>query len=203
MIARPFYNYDGACKHIVAVLKAVQHYWGLKTRDQPPVAIPKPAQINKTLPFTTSTRELLDFFQATPSVANKPKAQETVKLIPTYLFEVSSGEKKSHSLTFTIGLERMYVVRDIPQMLMAIDGGQDIIYGKSFTLKPRRMDFDDTGSALIAILQQAYQEENQRSEWSHAGYAVPVGSAFAQNRCFKLTNTNLLRFFSDYGESDF
>ena len=103
-------------------------------------------------------------------------------------------------LEFTIGTERMYVVKDIPRLLDALENRQELTFGKGFTLQADRAVFSDTSRDLLEMLNQAYAEEKDRSKWN---YSASVGSAFSDSRRFRLTNTNLLRFFAAMKEHEF
>ncbi|HWR06957.1 MAG TPA: DEAD/DEAH box helicase [Sporomusa sp.] len=179
-----FYNYDGACKHVVAVLKRIQHTWNQYFST--------PGQMT----LTRSTRELLDFFQINDNntTANKPRKAALVKLIPVYNFYLYNNKKTSY-LEFTIGTERMYVLKDIPQLLTALNSKQAIVFGKNFTLKPGEFVFDELSAALVNLLQHAYDEEKQRSAWNFHSYSgINANSAFGEPRRFKLIHSNLVRF---------
>ena len=183
-----FYSDNGACKHIIAALKTLQRDWSLYFG------------LEKQLPLTRATEEMLTFFQRNAIASLEPAASQQVTLRPIYGFSVTPYQKISW-LEFMIGTERMYVVRDIPQLLAALDSSQELIYGKSFTLRPQEASFDPFSQSLLAILQHAYQEEKQRSSWGYQYGAAT--SAFAEARRFRLTNTNLLRFFDAVGKQPF
>ncbi|SMC82430.1 Superfamily II DNA or RNA helicase, SNF2 family [Sporomusa malonica] len=188
-----FYNYDGACKHVVAVLKTIQHSWS------------KYFGTSSLVPLTRATRELLDFFQdkdiaTNTNISSKPAL---VKLVPTYGFHLYNTQKTSY-LEFTIGSDRMYVLKDIPQLLTALNHNQEIVFGKNFTLKPQEIIFDDVTAALVKLLQQAYDEENQRAVWNYRSFSgLQSNSAFSEPRRFKLIHSNLMRFFEIMGAKPF
>ncbi|MDF2500249.1 MAG: Bacterial helicase associated [Anaerosporomusa subterranea] len=178
-----FQKYQGACKHVVAVLMKIQKDWKMYFGTD---------LIDDTLPLTHATRKLLAFYRSNLTDVEAPVQPETVNLTPIFAFSIMSGGKTS-SLEFLIGTERMYVVKDIPRLLEALTNYQELNYGKGFSLQPSRAVFTDSSKALLDILSQAYAEEKDRSRWS---YSASAGSAFSDPRRFKLTNTNLLRFFS-------
>lgn len=181
-----FHRHKGACKHVIAVLKAIQHAWS----DY--------FGVLKPVPLTRSTQEMLDFFQnqATAITAAKTDENHLVKLTPTYGFHLYNSSKISY-LEFTIGTDRMYVLRDIPQLLVALDTNQEIVFGKNFTLRPQEVQFDGLSAMLLKMLNQAYQEEKERVFWNYPTFSSSSSpSAFSDLRHFKLTNTNLLHFFA-------
>lgn len=201
-----YYNYDGACKHVIAVLKAIQHDWSKYFFLQKPVRTPEPLRVRTPVPvpapvrLTEETQELLAFFRNSTADAVDSGHKIQGKLIPLFAFSVTAGSKTSW-LEFSIGAERTYVLRNIPQMLAALEDNQEIVYGKSFTLKPGEIVFDDKSEALLDIMQQAHAEEKQRAAWNY--YSHSSNSPFANPRTFKLTNHNLLRFFDVMGDQPF
>lgn len=184
-----FYSDNGACKHIIAALKALQKDWFLYFG------------LEKQLPLTRATEEMLAFFHHNAKAALEPAAYlQQVCLRPTYGF-ISTPYQKVSWLEFMIGTERMYVVRDIPQLMAALENGQELTYGKNFTLRPQEALFDPFSQSLLTLLQSAYQEEKQRSSWAHQ-YGAGT-SVFAEARRFRLTNANLLHFFTAVGSRPF
>ncbi|SDE83573.1 DEAD/DEAH box helicase [Sporomusa acidovorans] len=188
-----FHSNKGACKHIVAVLKAIQHVW------------PQYFGILKPVPLTQTTRKLLDFFQnqAIKITSDKKITACLIKLTPIYGFS-GNNTRKTNYVEFTIGSDRMYVVKDIPQLLSALDTNQEIIFGKNLTIRPQHIEFDDLSAKLITLLRQAYKEENERTFWYPNSFSGPLfHSAFSDSRQLKLTNTNLLRFLAAMGDQPF
>ncbi len=181
-----FYNYDGACKHIIAVLKKIQHTW------------PQYFSTPGPMELTRSARELLEFFQVTDKTiltANPGKAAP-VKILPVYHFYLANNKKTSY-LEFMIGTDRMYVMKDIPQLLTALHSRQTIVFGKNFVLKPGELVFDQLSAALIDLLTHAFDEEKQRSAWNfHVYSGVHSNSALSEPRRLKLLPSSLARFFA-------
>jgi SNF2 family DNA or RNA helicase len=119
--------------------------------------------------------------------------------MPTYVFSIASGHKQS-SLKFSIGTERMYVVKHIPQLMEALENNSELHYGKNFAFEPRHMAFDTVSQQLVDMLYQAYLEEKQRSNWS---YYASYGSVFSDARKFSLTNRTLRQFLKEMAEKIF
>ena len=53
-----------------------------------------------------------------------------------------------------IGLERLYVIRSIPDFLTALRTGESATFGKGFTFFPSWMHFNEPASRLIRLLEQ-------------------------------------------------
>lgn len=183
-----FYSYNGACKHIIAVLKNIQQEWDTYFGGK------------SSLPLTPATRELLSFFQSKPIPLAESAIKEKIRLIPVYCFDGYSSVT-TNWLEFFIGRDRLYVLKDIPQFLAALQHNEEISYGKSFTLTPRDMVFDDASQLLLNLLHQAYADERQRSAWSYSYSST--GSAFSVPRRFLLTDSTLARFFTVIGSQPF
>ena len=173
------YNYSGLCKHLVAVLKCIQLNWE--------TYFPK----EKALRLDRATQELLDFF-TNDSPLEKESQAAPIKLVPTYVFSNETGTAKGW-LTFMIGNERLYVVKDIPQLLLALDHRRDIVYGKNFTLKPQEMVFDQQSKIILKLMQSIYYDDKQLANWS---YSPTASSAFSDPRNLKLTNSTTLQFLA-------
>ncbi len=187
-----FQTYSGACKHVVAVMLQIRSQWTEYFSSD---------VVDDTPPLTNATKKLLAFYRAKPEkpAIAEPSEAEPVRLSPVYAFTISSGVK-SHWLEFQIGIERLYIVKDIPRLLEALTHKEELAYGKNFTLRPDQAVFDASSQALLDMLVQAYAEEKDRARWS---YQASAGSAFSDPRRFKLTNRNLLRFFAVMRDQSF
>lgn len=188
-----FQKHTKACKHVIAVLKAIQQDWT------------KFFTTFQALPLTPSAQAMLDFFQRQSIEADKGISEQSsrIALSPTYGFHLY-GTRKTSYLEFSIGHDRLYVVKDIPQLLRALQNNQEIVFGKHLTVRPQEALFDDTSAKLLQLLQQVYDEENQRALWAYHSYVGTHSySAFSEPRRLKLTNTSLLHFFEIMGTQPF
>ncbi len=183
-----FCSYDGACKHIIALLKAIQqdgaNYLGNR----------------QSRSLTAATQELLASFQQKPAVTPQLMDSTPIKIKPTYAFSLDRSGGSISWLEFSIGYDRLYVLKDIPKLLTALANGEVITYGKKFRLTPATAVFDEVSQNLLDILQQAYAEEQQRAAWSYYNNSY---SAFSDPRRFKLTDYNLNRFLAAIGSQPF
>lgn len=171
----------GGCKHVIAVLKQLQQNWADWFHvEQAPF-------------LTQSAKNMLLFFQDQTMDTPVSLPSEKVRLVPAYDVKIFP-HFRHHSLTFHIGTDRLYVVRDIPKLIDAVTGRQSLIYGKNFSWTPGKTAFDPLSAKLFALLQEISEEENQRLSWgSNLGsYSL---SSFGDPRRLRLTNSQLLRFF--------
>ena len=180
------YSYSGLCKHLVAVLKCIQINWE--------TYFPK----EKSLRFNKATQELLDFFTINNKMVNEHQLAP-IKLVPTFVFLNETGTVKNW-LTFTIGNERLYVLKDIPQLLLALDNNREIVYGKNFTLQPREMVFDQQSKIILKLMQSIYNDDKQLTNWS---YSPTSSSAFSDPRNLKLTNSTTVQFLTSMEHATF
>lgn len=181
-----FYTFEGMCKHIVAAVKSIQQNWEVDFGTE-----------EKTI-FNDATRELLDFFNKDGQIVADDKQIVPIKIIPTYHFSSLTRTKRSW-LEFMIGRERMYVLKDIPQFLRAIENNQELIFGKNFTLQATGAFFDEKSKAIVEFLQAIYSDDKQLTSWSY----IATSSAFNEARHVKLTNSTLLKFLEMMVEDEF
>ncbi|MBP1763038.1 MAG: helicase associated domain protein [Firmicutes bacterium] len=206
-----YYSYEGACKHIIAVMKAIQNNWHHYFRPLPasPPSLPASAlrdrfapagtspgtspakNLPPALPFTPEAQNLLAFFKHAGAAA-EPPAKTMIRLQPLYCLD-ETGYRKEHWLEFSIGTDRLYVVKDIPQLLTAWQDGQSLVFGKNFTLQPQSMAFDEPSAALASMLERIFLDEQQRSGWSLSPASSRV---FGEPRRLRLTDSHLLLFFT-------
>jgi len=180
------HSYSGLCKHLVAMLKCIQLNWE--------TYFPK----EKSVRFNKATQDLLDFFTSDNKIVSEQQLAP-IKLIPTYVFFNETGTAKNW-LTFMIGNERLYVLKDIPQFLAAIEQQRDIVYGKNFTFKPRIMMFEEPSKGLLKLIQSIYNDDKQLTNWS---YSPTSSSAFSDPRNLKLTNSTTLQFLAAMADENF
>lgn len=174
-----YYNHDGACKHIVAVLKAVQQQWSAFFDDA------KSYTVNK------STQAMLQYFSRQGELQSVLPHQQPVQLKAVYGFSLVAGVKKNW-LECSIGTERLYIVKDIPQLLTALETGMDISYGKQFTLQPDFTTWEAEAEPILQLLQAIQADARQLAGgYHHSSDEV----AFSDPRRCNLSQWALERFF--------
>ena len=193
-----FANHDGACKHIVAVLKAIQRDWQsyyqiMPTPTSEAITVNDAGNLSRQRP-TEATRRMLSVFRAVPPTPLRPDMLQKARIEPTYYFVRNhyspfGGESW---LEFSLGVERLYVMKSIPEFLQALSDNTELVFGKQFVLKASTTEFDEDSRALIGILRRAYEEERERMRWS---YASAGGSVFDLGRRFRLTRSTMDEFF--------
>lgn len=188
-----FYQYDGACKHVVATLKAIQFRWY------------EFFVVQRVNPFTSasSTKAMLNFF----SSIDNPDAEikytnisQRARIVPCFCFSVISGIKQSW-LEFSIGNERLYILKNLRSFAESVLMHHRIEYGKSFTFDPETTIFDDKSQIYLQMIKTAYMDENNLI--SGSGSSQNNISIFLEDRKLKLSNSNLLKFLEAMGNDAF
>lgn len=201
-----FLQYDGACKHIVAVLlEAIERHGTAPalrsaaatepdkltpmSRLQPALPPAKPG-INPQLAL--SRMLVADLLKTNRKLASsrEPLALEaTLYLDPRYLHSLPSFGLK-------IGQQRLYVVRNIGELLEAVLYQRDLYFGKGFTFQPGLQQFPATAQPLIDLLLEAYRDEKSR----HPSYYLSSSDSFRQQ--FTLHPSYFRRFLEIAGRLD-
>ncbi|AOT72621.1 DEAD/DEAH box helicase [Geosporobacter ferrireducens] len=146
-----YMNYDGACKHIIALLKLVQ-----KEFQSQRISIEK--QKN-------SAHEIFAYFEEFHEESGKAEVELgiTFELEHIYKGVISSIELK-------IGESRLYVVRNMADFLENIERGEKIQFGKSFTYDPKRHRFSSVDKEIIELLLEIYENEKVVGNLSYNNY---------------------------------
>jgi len=139
-----FTDYPGACKHVIAVLKAAQ--------QKLPTAWPDYVVPNRVV------EDLLEVF----SNHHQEIPQEEVTLVVE--LQIIPGQRVSAQMQLKLGLQRLYVVKDIEQFISSIKTGRSLEFGKQFTFEPSRQSFKEEDRALIAMLQEMFEQHTALME---------------------------------------
>jgi len=177
-------KYPGVCKHVVAVLKKIQHHWNDYFGANNPVKLPE------------SVSRLMTYFakqQAHEEDSTEPVAIQNVTIVPT----LNSHHSRQVYLTFMIGAERLYVLRDTRRFIEAHIQGSELEYGKNFTYRPKHARFDSTSQALLDMMVAQYYDERNGA----VGYYET--SAYFFDKRFRLNRTGLNKFLEIMGDREF
>lgn len=172
----PAYNgYWGACKHIVAALCEIRE------RDR--------RGEYDNIRYYGIAKNIIDFFRYKQSYTKVP-----VHLEITYEFELSPYTEidKSSYLSFRIGENKLYVVKNIKKLLESMDTKEEIEFGKDFTFDPKVHEFSDEDKPIIDLLRELYDTERIINE---------SNQSFGKTSLFKGKRVNLTpittkRFFN-------
>jgi SNF2 family DNA or RNA helicase len=172
-----FYNFPGACKHVIAVLYAVQMKRELQKKP------PAKDQVAK---------ELLNYF------ANQRPEKFLTELNLELELQIRLGHRISAELSLRVGLQRLYVVKEIGEFLDCIKTGRELEYGKNFTFEPHNMRFNEHDRAVIQLLLDMYEGH---LAWQELENPFDNSSPFKKH--LPLTGIYLKKFLDALGDRSF
>ena len=174
-----FTDYPGACQHVIAVLKTAQQKLPDAWRD--PVV---PDRV---------VEDLLEVF------ANHRLEipQEELNLVVE--LQIMSGHRLSAHLYLKLGLQRLYVVKDIGKFLTSLKTGRSLEFGKQFTLEPTRQAFKEEDRAVITMLQEMFEQYTALMDMQGPYYSTTLLS----QKFLPLTGYYLTKFLDALGDKVF
>ena len=182
--------YLGACKHVVAALKAIQD------------AQRRGGQVASG----ASSGRLFELFGARRTgTPGAPQEETYVHLVPRLFLSEEYG-RVAKWLEFRIGADRLYVVRNLRTFLEAVSEGAYLEFGKQLAFPARALRFaDETSERLWQMIAGAWNEERDMLSYSStfSYYRSQVTSyLFDQKKC-KLTQGLFEQFLTIMGEQPF
>ena len=142
---RDFSDSNSCCKHIISVLFLINE------KDEQGFFYS--ANQKKAI------KEIFDFFQARASLAKaKVNLEFTLELFKPKSHLTKRGP--SATLTIRIGFDRLYIVRNIGELLECITHNKELVYGKGFSFDPAIHEFKETDKPIISYIQEIWQNEN-------------------------------------------
>ncbi len=139
-----FTDDPGACKHIIAVLKSSQ----MKL----PAAWPDPVVQKRVV------EELMEVF------SNHQHEIPLEELTLDVALQIIAGHRPYAQLQLKLGQQRIYVVKDIGQFLTSIKTERPLEFSKQFTFEPTRQTFKEQDLAVIAMLQEIFEQHTALRE---------------------------------------
>lgn len=192
-----FYNYDGMCKHCVAVLFAYVNRREareiLRVKREPEV----PAKKNVTQKMETplALKNLLNQYAVSAGISYliPESVYGRVELEPH--FQMDYGYAR---LEFKIGTEHLYILKNISAFLYSIAHNEKVRYGKKLDFYHSKEAFTENAWRLVNFL-QAQEADKHRQTRYHAYYAY-TGS---YERTMELDEVGIDRFFAAVGDCEF
>ena len=170
--------YEGACKHVVALLKEVQAH-GLSDRK------------SKADALSNAAKRLFAVYERRETRLEPPT--EPLRLVPKFCVGFEYGVPVSW-LEFRIGRQRLYVLRSVLDFMRQTEGTAAITFGKDLTVAPSSVVFEAGVSAgLWSMLLGAYRDEESLHTYS-AFFRLQSGQTIFSGKRFKLSPSNLARF---------
>ena len=139
-----FHEYEGICKHIVAVLKAAQATIGKGNNKDNYGRKSLEAFYNK---------EIFDFFEAIH--ASTPLKEVNLDVV----LEIEHGYKRNFSsMELRIGEDRLYVVKSIKDFIESIQRRKVITF-ENFVFDPDEHYFSEIDKKIIRLAAELYENE--------------------------------------------
>lgn len=88
---------------------------------------------------------------------------QVVRLEPTLMITDSYWYGSSAKLSFKIGEDRLYVLKDLSAFMEAFENGEEVQYGKALVLRHFEENFDARSQKYLHFLKSFYNENNNRA----------------------------------------
>ena len=186
-------KYPGYCKHIIAVLLKLENmygkYLGRPVMDAPFVNGRDRFKVDKAQKNQKMARSLMSFFEnRSVPVSKQPlNIEVTLEILSDYR---GGSRGIIPALSLRMGVDRLYVVRDMKKMLYSLKRGESIEYGKNFTFNPTIQYFKEDDRPLIEFLYGLYDVDS-----------LYPGDSIFNGKYIYLSDTSLEKFFKIWKDS--
>ena len=195
-----FCNYEGICKHCVAVALAYVNRRQAKDILNAKLGVSekteqKDIRTEKELKTDTSLKNLLNRYsmRAGSTYLLPENIYGKVELEPYFKMEYSYA-----TVEFKIGMEQKYVLKNISAFLHSIKINEKVRYGKKLEFYHHPDAFTESAKRMIAFMEQQEMDKRRQSQF-HAYYAY-TGS---YERTMELDSVGIDRFFESVGDMPF
>jgi len=195
-----FCNYEGICKHCVAVALAYVNRRQAKDILNAKLGVSekteqKDIRTEKELKTDTSLKNLLNRYsmRAGSTYLLPENIYGKVELEPYFKMEYSYA-----TVEFKIGMEQKYVLKNISAFLHSIKINEKVRYGKKLEFYHHLDAFTESAKRMIAFMEQQEMDKRRQSQF-HAYYAY-TGS---YERTMELDSVGIDRFFEAVGDMPF
>lgn len=163
----------GKCKHIAAVFIKINRE-----------GTTKKGRMRELLKNDGS--ELLDYYRQESQ--DNYKANELINM--EALIEISDDFYKPYALELKVGLERLYVVKNLKEFIESVFlNEQSIYFGKGFEFHPKIQHFTKEDYEVLLLIKEIYDNNNH----VNANIYVNKSMFFSGKRAY-LTESQLIRF---------
>ncbi len=181
--------YTGACKHVIAVLKAIQNEQ--RKRE---------ASVKKE----ASGRALISLYSKAALQEERLAEARPLHLEPK-LFIHRMGVKMEKWLEFKIGYDRLYVLKSILELILQPGrGNSELVLGKELVIRPEEMRFEKgVSNSLWQLIMNAWRDD---SGLHGAPYLMGHGSGSSPHidkKRFRLSETEFEKFLDIMGDRSF
>lgn len=207
-------EYDGACKHVVALLKTVQ---AMQMRENVSGAA-RDIRLNASaIRFIKERnarhcRQMFAYFKEAANSSSPPKGRGSVTqyayLVPRLMVESAYNGAANCWLDFRFGTEKLYIIKDLVAFIKAKQLGEAWQQGKNGSLYLAKVKWADEVSAkLFSLLEENYQTEQGMLACASAHaqdyYYRGSNSWVFNKKQFFLTAANLRKFLAIMGNREF
>jgi len=142
------YQYEGACKHIVALLKAYQY------RNRSGLGATENHCDNRM------ADNILEYFEY--SLNSSDEKPVNLEITFEVFYETRYFVRQAvPAISLRMGEEKLYVVKNVKKLFEALDSGEKVVFGKKFEFDPFIHTFRPEDKPVINLLREMYEvEEN-------------------------------------------
>ena len=194
-----FCNYEGICKHCVAIALAYVNRRQAKDILNAKLGITPEKETKpyaeKELKTDTSLKNLLNRYsmRAGSTYLLPENIYGKVELEPYFKMEYSYA-----TVEFKIGMETKYVLKNISAFLHSVQVNEKVHYGKKLEFYHHLDAFTESAKRIITFMEQQEMDKRRQSQF-HAYYAY-TGS---YERTMELDGVGIDRFFEAVGDMPF
>lgn len=132
---------------------------------------------------------------------DRPMERSRKKVRVEYTIEKNSrGEYIFGNLSMKIGIDRLYVVKNLRQFLEDTANFKKIEFGKSFEFNPAIHEFDEVDLEIMDYLREVYSVEQI---YRHVDYAYPQRQSIFSGKNLRMGDTILIKFLRKLKERSF
>lgn len=159
-----FSQYEGCCKHIVAVLKECQQFLNNQKKTGP-----RTQSLNKNTYEHHLVDDLIDIYGYIHDLPQKQPVRLEISF-EVFYDEWSSDQQPVTAISLKVGEDKLYVVKNIKKFFAALELEEDIIFGKRFTFSTIAHCFTPEDQLIIDILWELYEIDKKisASRWSYS-----------------------------------
>ncbi len=216
-----FYNYEGMCKHCVAMLLAyvnrreareilrVKHGASGTGNGESAAAMPMAGYPGKSADASKRSQAAQIPSMQTPKAFKNILNQYSMRAGVSYLIPENIYGKVElepyftmnygyASVEFKIGTEQKYVLKNISAFLRAVERNEKVRYGKKLDFYHNKEAFTENAWKLVTFLKE--QESDKRRQTQYHAYYAYTGSF---ERTMELDEVGIDRFFAAVGDEPF
>ena len=129
--------------------------------------------------------------ELTDLILREMPAEANVRLEITLALPRRSGQEARIGLR--AGQEKLYVVRDVPAFLQAVERGETLSFGKDFTWQPEWMHFSGDDERVLGLMRKMFsgRETGEKDSSGDGGRMVRMPDPFVQELLENLGETPL------------